>query len=90
MRLLLVIAASLFLVGCKTVVPVTPNFPNAPTVLRQQCEALKEATEGMSLTEFTRVVVENYLKYHECAARVEGWNEWYTEQKRIFEEASKR
>jgi len=90
MRSVLLLAVSLFLVSCKTVVPVTPSFPNAPSVLRQQCEALKEATEGMSLTEFTRVVVENYLKYHECATKVEGWNEWYNEQKRIFDEAAKR
>jgi hypothetical protein len=30
-------------------------------------------------------VVENYAHYHECSARVELWNEWYTKQREIFE-----
>jgi hypothetical protein len=23
--------------------------------------------------------------YYECAAKVDGWNDWYQEQKRIYE-----
>ena len=44
----------------------------------------------MSLTEFTKTVVENYVLYHECKVKVEGWSEWYTKQKAIFETATKK
>lgn len=81
----------LVLSGCSiTAVPVTPKFPEAPATLQERCAQLKEATEGMTLTEFTKVVVENYILYHECERKVEGWNEWYQKQKKIFEDATKK
>lgn len=77
--------------GCSiTAVPVTPNFPEAPATLQEKCAELKEVAEGASLTEFTKIVVENYILYHECSRKVEGWNEWYAKQKAIFEEATKK
>jgi hypothetical protein len=77
--------------GCAvTAVPVTPSFPEAPATLLQKCEALKEVAEDASLSDFTKVVVENYILYHECSRKVEGWHEWYTKQKAIFEEATKK
>lgn len=83
--------ASLFLSGCGiTAIPVTPPFPEAPVTLQEKCAKLKEASEGMTLSEFTKVVVENYVLYHECERKVEGWNEWYQKQKLIFESAAKK
>lgn len=79
------------LAGCSiTAVPVTAKFPEAPDTLQEKCADLKEATEGMSLTEFTKTVVENYVLYHECKIKVDGWNEWYNKQKKIFEDATKK
>ena len=87
----LVLLPFLLLAGCSiTAVPVAPKFPEAPATLQEKCAELKEATEGMSLTEFTKVVVENYVLYHECKVKVEGWNDWYTKQKAIFEAATKK
>lgn len=87
----LVVLPFLLLAGCSiTAVPVTPKFPEAPATLQEKCADLKEATEGMSLTEFTKTVVENYVLYHECKIKVEGWNEWYQKQKKIFEDATKK
>lgn len=83
--------AFLFLLtGCVHAVPVAPKFPEAPATLQEKCAQLKEATEGMTLSEFTKVVVGNYILYHECERKVEGWNEWYTKQKKIFEDATKK
>ena len=79
----------LLLTGCVTAVPVTPKFPSAPDVLTTECSKLKEATEGSTLSEFTKTVTDNYMKYHECAAKIRGWNEWYIQQKKIFEDATK-
>ena len=83
---------SLFtLTGCSiTAIPVTPKFPEAPATLQEKCAALKEVAEDASLTDFTKIVVENYILYHECSRKVDGWNEWYTKQKAIFEEATKK
>ncbi len=87
----LIVLPFFLLAGCSiTAVPVAPKFPEAPATLLEKCADLKEATEGMSLTEFTKTVVENYVLYHECKVKVEGWNEWYTKQKAIFEEATKK
>lgn len=78
------------LTGCAVhVEPVTATFPEAPATLQEKCAELQEATEGMSLSEFTKVVVQNYILYHECSRKVEGWQEWYNRQKAIFEEATK-
>ncbi len=77
--------------GCAVhVEPVTATFPEAPATLLQKCEALKEVAADASLTDFTKIVVENYILYHECSRKVEGWHEWYTKQKAIFEEATKK
>lgn len=77
--------------GCAiTAVPVAPKFPEAPTTLQEKCEALKEVAEDASLTQFTKTVVENYVLYHECSRKVEGWHEWYINQKKIFEDATKK
>lgn len=81
----------LLLAGCSvTAVPVAPKFPEAPATLQEKCAELQEATEGMTLSEFTKVVVQNYILYHECERKVEGWNEWYQTQKKIFEDATKK
>ena len=77
--------------GCAiTAVPVAPKFPEAPATLQEKCAALKEVADDASLTVFTKIVVENYVLYHECSRKVEGWHEWYTKQKAIFEEATKK
>ena len=87
----LIILPLFALAGCSiTAVPVSPKFPEAPATLQEKCAELKEATEGMSLTEFTKTVVENYVLYHECKVKVEGWNDWYQKQKAIFEAATKK
>lgn len=81
-----IIVLTLFLTGCSTVVPVTQPFPAAPQELQQPCEPLTTASTTSSLSEFAKVVVQNYGKYHSCAATVSGWQEWYSTQKQLFEE----
>ena len=73
------------LTGCSTVVPVVAKFPEAPKELLTLCPKLKVADEKPELSELTKTIVTNYSEYHLCANRVEGWNEWYTQQKKIFE-----
>lgn len=75
----------LALTGCSTVVPVVAKFPEAPKELTAPCSKLKPAAEKPELSELTKTIVNNYAEYHLCANRVDGWNEWYTEQKKLFE-----
>ena len=86
MRCLLVLVAAFMLSGCWETVPVKRNFPDIPPSLKTGCPDLQKipvGTEKMSTV--TGIVAENYGQYHECRAKVDGWLEWYTDQKKIFE-----
>lgn len=75
-----------FLLGCSTTAPVVQKFPDVPKALVEKCESLKKVEgDRVAITEMLKVVVQNYGMYYECAAKVDGWNDWYLEQKRIYE-----
>lgn len=77
----------LILAGCSTPVPVKPKFPAVPKTLVEPCAQLKKIEgEQVSIVDLHKVVVENYTLYHECATKIDGWNEWYTKQKKIYDE----
>jgi hypothetical protein len=74
------------LVGCSTAVPVKQKFPDAPKSLVEKCEQLKKIEgDRVAITEMLKVIVQNYGMYYECAAKVDGWNDWYEGQKKIYE-----
>lgn len=75
----------LLLVGCSTVTPVESKFPAAVPELMERCPDLKQTPQTDKLSVVVDVVVDNYATYHECQAKVDGWNEWYKKQKEIFE-----
>lgn len=73
------------LVGC-TSVPVKQKFPEVPPVLKEKCESLKKVEgDKVAITEMLKVIIENYSLYYECSSKVDGWNEWYIEQKKIYD-----
>jgi len=72
--------------GCSTTVPVVAKFPEAPKSLTEKCPSLKKVeTDPTSIVDLHKTVVENYTIHHECAIKVEEWNEWHVQQKKIFE-----
>lgn len=84
----LVIMLTFVLSACSTTVPVVAKFPDAAPELMKKCESLKKAEgEKVLITDLLKVVVHNYSMYYECSAKVDGWQEWYTAQKRIYESA---
>jgi hypothetical protein len=86
MKTLAVIVAAMSVTACSTVVPVKQKFPDAPPELMRACPELSQlAPTETAITDLLRVVVKNYATYYECSARREGWQEWHTEQKQIFE-----
>lgn len=87
-KVLLFCAVSL-LTACTTV-PVKQQFPEAPAVLLAPCDKLDIIGKDKVLfSEFLTTVVGNYTKFHSCAAQNAAWKEWYTENKKIFEETNK-
>lgn len=76
----------LLLSGCSTAVPVARSFPDAPEAQMEKCLPLIKLQEDAKLSDVTRTVVYNYSLHHECAAKVEMWQDWYKKQKKIFED----
>jgi hypothetical protein len=82
----IILGLALVLAACSTPVPVSQRFPDVPKALVERCESLKKIEgDRVAITEMLKVVVQNYGMYYECAAKVDGWNDWYQEQKRIYE-----
>ena len=87
MRYLLI---ALLLAGCSTSIPVTPKFPNATPELMKKCEDLKKIEgDKVAITDMLKVIVTNYTMYYECSTKVDGWQDWYNEQKKIHDAAVK-
>jgi len=83
MKYLLIV---LLLAGCSTVVPVKQKFPNATPELMKKCESLKKIEgDKVAITDMLKVIVQNYSLYYECSTKVDGWQDWYNEQKKIFD-----
>ena len=81
-----ILSLVLVLAACSTPVPVKQKFPEVPKALVERCESLKKIEgDKVAITEMLKVVVQNYGMCYECAAKVDGWNDWYLEQKRIYE-----
>lgn len=85
MRILLVSFLLVLLTAC-SVVPVKRKFPDAPEVLLKTCEDLR-TLEGnkVAITDLLKTIVDNYRIYYECSNKVDGWQDWYKDQKRIFD-----
>jgi hypothetical protein len=84
-----VLATTALTAGCGTTsVPVTMSFPEPPGQLAQQpCPDLKKLPPEPTLSDIAKSVSENYHLYYECAIRADAWNDWYSRQRRVFEQA---
>lgn len=89
MKFLALILVSFSISGCalfQKPVPVVPKFPDPVPELMKKCNELK-TIEGdkVAITELLKTVVQNYTLYYECSNKVEGWQDWYNQQKRVFD-----
>lgn len=80
------IALSFILTGCISV-PVERNWPNVPAALQTPAPKLKEVPPNASASEVVDVVIDNYATYHDVVNKLQGWQQWYIDQKNIFESA---
>ena len=76
----------ILLCGCSTSVPVTRSFPDVPEEMMVKCLPLIPLQEDAKLSDIGKNVTYNYSLYHECFVKAEAWQEWYSSQKKIFEE----
>lgn len=82
----LILSFVLLITGCSTTVPVVAKFPAAPEILLSKCPPLTTINhETTVFSELTKTVTDNYTKYHQCSNTVDGWIDWYYEQKKILE-----
>jgi hypothetical protein len=80
------ICLALLLTACSTPVPIKPVWPAVPKELTEKCENLRKIDgDKVAITEMLKVIVQNYTLYYECSTKVEGWNEWYDGQKKIYD-----
>ena len=81
---------SIVLLSSCTTVPVSIKFPEVPVELQKTCPALAQAdSTDPKLSSLLTVVVENYATYYDCKTIADGWQKWYADQQRIFNEAMK-
>ncbi len=81
----IILAFAVLLTGCSTA-PVVMKFPEVPPELMSKCEDLEKVpadTKQLSVT--AEVVIRNYSRYHNCRIKIEGWQEWYNANKKIYE-----
>ena len=92
MKKLLSISLLCMLSACQTVsVPITSKFPVIPEELLVECGPLFTIDKDVVyLSEYTKTVIENYKKYHNCSNMIQAWQNWYKEQKTIFESSTKK
>lgn len=55
----------------------------------QRAAAVDGTPSGVEASQFLDRVIENYGACHENAEKLKAWQEWYREQKKIFESISK-
>jgi hypothetical protein len=85
---IIILAFAVLLAGCSISTPVKRNFPDAVPALQEKCPELsivENAGKDVAITDLLKTVVKNYGLYYECANKVDGWNEWYTKQRKTFE-----
>lgn len=86
MKYILVILASVFLLGCQTcpITPVPLKLKDLPPELSVSCPDLKMSPNTDKLSDLITTVTDNYTEYHKCRTEVDGLKDWYNKQQQII------
>lgn len=86
MKWLVLCLSTLMLSGCFTTVPVKRTFPPAPPSLMEPPPILGTIDpENPDLKSVVETSIKNFGEYHVLVERYKAWQEWYREQKKIFD-----
>lgn len=88
-RYAFIAALLVLLAGCATPVPVKMKFPDIPQELLEKCPELIKLKEDVKLSDVTITITNNYMLYHQCAAKHEAFIDWYINNKKIYESVNK-
>jgi len=85
-KTLMLSVVCLTLLGCSTTVPLTQKFPQAPQILLDPAPNLKTLPDDKkTLTDLLENANDNYGVYYDVVERYKSWQEWYKQQKQIFD-----
>lgn len=83
----ILLALTLCLSGCATVVPVTQKWPEAPGLQSvQPCGELQPLPQNPTLSQVAQTINQNYTQYYQCVVKLEAWQQWYQQQQIIHKE----
>ncbi|NTU49762.1 MAG: hypothetical protein HGA87_02525 [Desulfobulbaceae bacterium] len=84
----MLILVCLILGACSTSIPMVQKWPEPPVSLSSPPD-LDTLQRGAKLSDMLHAVNCNAGKYYDAAARLTAWNQWYTEQQKIFNQNHK-
>ena len=87
MKNYLAVVPVMLLLGCISV-PVEQTFPKVPVALQEAPPELKEVPENATADQVFGTVIDNYGTYHVVAEKLRSWQQWYNEQKKIFDDVN--
>lgn len=73
-----------FLTACT--LPVKQEFPKVPNTFMEQPAPLKLVNDNSSFSDMLEVMLDNYSSYYVVSERLNAWQNWYKQQKALFEE----
>lgn len=89
---ILILLCIFMISGCvtRTVYVNNKKFPDIPEEIIIPCDSLELADEkNPKLSNLLETILENYKKYSECSLKVDFFNEWYNEQRELYNKAGK-
>ena len=94
MRIIAISLLVFALSGCgmfTKLLPTMPEFPQPVKELTEPCPDLKQIEgDKVAMTDLLKAVVNNYTLYYQCSLKNDGWNEWYKEQKKLYDEVKNK
>jgi len=78
----------IFLNGCSIpkLTSTKPPFPEPIKELTERCPDLNQIEgDKVAITDLLKSIVNNYTLYYQCSLKNDGWNEWYKQQKEIYD-----
>lgn len=75
----------ILLTGCSTAVPVAQKFPDVPSILMEPAPMLTPMDPSKrNLSDLLENANDNYGTYYTTREKLSAWQNWYNQQKKIF------
>ena len=86
MKKLIIVSLFLLSACANNVAPIMPKWPDAPADLQQPAQDLTPLPpEKRNLSHLISNSNDNYSQYYILKEKYEGWQNWYNNQKQIWQ-----